>query len=111
MAFTALTAVSSNTGSPLSIQCAKRLVLEEDTTIKSLPVSLDSVPNSMMNEEQHATHVTGVSVGGTPYLRLMVPYGRPVGVVKAGNSLRAKDSAMFNKGPSHGQPGARGIRP
>lgn len=47
------------------------------------PVSLDRVPNSTRKEEQQAVQVMGVSAAGTPYRRLMVPKGSPVGVENA----------------------------
>lgn len=47
------------------------------------PVSLLRVPNSTMNVPTPAVHVTVVSPLGTPWRRLTVPYGMPVGVSKA----------------------------
>lgn len=53
-----------------------------------------------------AVQVTVVSPFGTPYLRLIVPYGMPVGVSNATISLFATSSASLSKGPLHGQPGS-----
>lgn len=47
------------------------------------PVSRLRVPNSIRNVPTPAVHVTVVSPFGTPYRRLTVPYGIPVGVSKA----------------------------
>lgn len=69
-------------------------------------MSLLSVPNSIMNVPTPAVHVTLVSPGGTPDLKLMVPYGIPVVVSKAAISLWATSSASRNSGPLHGQPGS-----
>ena len=40
-------------------------------------VSLDKAPNSTTNVPAPAVQVTEVSPGGTPCLKLIVPYGRP----------------------------------
>ena len=47
------------------------------------PVSLVRALNSMRKVPTPAVQVTVVSPFGTPYLRLTVPYGMPVGVLKA----------------------------
>lgn len=49
----------------------------------SSPVSRLSVANSRMNVPTPAVHVTGVSVGLTPFRRFTVPYGIPVAVWNA----------------------------
>ena len=69
-----------------------------------VPVSLDNAPNSITTVPTPAVDVTGVSPFGTPFLKLTVPYGIPVGVSKAGNSLLAASSASLNKGPVQGHP-------
>lgn len=71
------------------------------------PVSRDRVPNSKMKVPMPAVQVMVVSPGGTPYRRLTVPYGIPVGVSKAGRSLLATSSARRSNGPLHGQPGSK----
>lgn len=40
-----------------------------------------------MKVPEEAVQVTVVSPGGTPCLKLTVPYGIPVGVLKAGSNL------------------------
>lgn len=47
------------------------------------PVSRLSVANSRMKVPTPAVHVTGVSVGLTPFRRFTVPYGMPVAVWNA----------------------------
>lgn len=74
---------------------------------QTLPVRRDSAPNSKINVPMPATHVTVVSPLGTPpSSKLTVPYGIPVGVSKAGNSLEANTSACLSNGPEHGQDGS-----
>ena len=53
-----------------------------------LPVSLVSAPNSTAIVPTPAVHVTEVSPRGTPWRRFTVPYGIPVGVSNAGSSLK-----------------------
>lgn len=51
------------------------------------PVNLLRVANSIRNVPTPAVHVSGVSFGSTPYFRLTVPNGIPVGVSNAANIL------------------------
>uniref|UniRef100_A0A6B0UVP4 Putative secreted protein n=1 Tax=Ixodes ricinus TaxID=34613 RepID=A0A6B0UVP4_IXORI len=84
-ALSALSAVLSNTG---------------------LPVSLLRVANSSRKVPTPAVHVTLVSPRGTPLTRFTVPYGMPVLVANAGRSLLATSSARRSRGPEQGQPGS-----
>ena len=51
--------------------------------LKKLPVRRVSIANSKMNVPTLAVHVTVVSPSGTPCIRLTVPYGIEVVVLKA----------------------------
>ena len=50
-----------------------------------------------MNVPTPAVHVIGVSPSGTPWRRLTVPYGIPVGVSKAGSNLVAENSSCVEQ--------------
>ena len=67
---------------------------DKHKTVKS-PVNLDRLPNSTMKVPTPAVQVMGVSPSGTPWRRLTVPYGIPVGVSKAGSSRSAMKKKYF----------------
>ena len=60
------------------------------------PVKRLKVPNSRMNVPTPAVHVSTVSLGSTPYLRLTVPYGIPVGVSKAKKRKQRKSKQSYS---------------
>lgn len=76
------------------------------SSYKGSPVSLLSVPNSIINVPTPAVQVTLVSPGGTPDFKLIVPYGIPVELSNAAMSLWATSSAKRSNGPLQGQPGS-----